>query len=115
MLDRLDRGDLAGAVERYDGPLLPSSEAPLIVERRYHLDVALRTALLRRGTTAQLLRFADVHPADVEVLERAVAVAGPDDPGSRRPSPRSRWPSPTSGGRPRFGAAGGDRLIDEEG
>jgi hypothetical protein len=80
VLDRLDRGDLAGALERYAGPLLPSSEAPLIVERRYHLDVALRTAVLRGGTTAQLLRFAEVHPADVEILERAVAAAGPDDP-----------------------------------
>ena len=69
-----------GAVERYDGPLLPASDAPLIVERRYHLDVALRTALLRDGSTAQLLRFAGVHPSDVEVLQRAVAVAGPDDP-----------------------------------
>jgi hypothetical protein len=80
VLDRLAHGDLAGALERYAGPLLPSSDAPLIVERRYHLDVALRTAVLRGGTTAQLLRFADVHPADVEVLERAVAAAGPDDP-----------------------------------
>ena len=62
------------------GPLLPASDAPLIVERRYHLDVALRTALLRGGSTAQLLRFAGVHPSDVEVLQRAVAVAAIDDP-----------------------------------
>ena len=74
------RGDLAGAVERYDGQLLPASDAPLIVERRYHLDVALRTALLLGGSTAQLLRFGRVHPSDVEVLERAVSVAGPGDP-----------------------------------
>ena len=58
----------------------PPSDAPLIVERRYHLDVALRTALLRSGSTAQLLRFAGVHTSDVEVLQRAVAVAVVDDP-----------------------------------
>ena len=40
----------------------------------------MRTALLLRGTTRQLLRFAAVHPADVEVLSRAVAVAAPGDP-----------------------------------
>ena len=60
--------------------MLPASDAPLVVERRYHLDVALRTALLRRGSTAELLRFGRVHPADVEVLQRAVTVAGPNDP-----------------------------------
>ncbi len=80
MLERLRRGDLDGAVSAYEGQLLPSSEAPLIVERRYHLDVALRTALLLGGTTSQLLKFATVHPSDVEVLHRAVAVAAPGDP-----------------------------------
>jgi hypothetical protein len=80
VLEQLGRGDVAGASERYDSPLLPASDAPLIVERRYHLEVAMRTALLRRGTTGELLRFADVHPADLEVLERAVEVAAPDDP-----------------------------------
>lgn len=35
---------------------------------------------MRGGTTAQLLRFADVHPYDTEVLARAVDVAGPDEP-----------------------------------
>jgi hypothetical protein len=80
VLDHVSRGDLAGAVERYHGQLLPASDAPLVVERRYHLDVALRTALLHGGSTAQLLRFARVHTSDVEILQRAVAVASPDDP-----------------------------------
>jgi hypothetical protein len=47
---------------------------------RHHLDVALRTALLRRGTTAAVLRYNAVHPYDVEVLERAHGVASADDP-----------------------------------
>jgi hypothetical protein len=80
MLERLRRGDLDGALAAYEGQLLPTSEAPLIVERRYHLDVTLRTALLLSGNTRQLLRFAAVHPSDLEVLHRAVAVAAPGDP-----------------------------------
>jgi len=50
-----------------------------VVERRHHIDVALRTALLRDGSTAALLRYAEVHPYEVEVLERAVAAAAPGD------------------------------------
>jgi hypothetical protein len=80
LFDLLDTGDVANAAALYRGQLLPRSDAPLIVERRHHCDVALRTALLRSGTTAQLLRFADVHAYDTEVLERAIAVAAPDEP-----------------------------------
>ena len=80
VLDCLAHGDVDGAIDRYEGQLLPASDAPLIVERRYHLDVALRTALLRKGTTAQLLRFGRIHTGDAEVFERSIAVAGPDDP-----------------------------------
>jgi GAF domain-containing protein len=80
VLDLLDAGDVGGAARLYRGQLLARSDAPFIVERRYHCDVALRTALLRTGTTRDLLAFADVHPFDVEVLERALARAGPDDP-----------------------------------
>jgi hypothetical protein len=80
LLDYLDAGDVARATAMYRGRLLPQSDAPFIVERRHHCDVALRTALLRDGTTAQLLVFADVHAHDVEVLERAITVADPGDP-----------------------------------
>lgn len=80
LLACLDRGDIEGAADLYSAQLLPTSEAPLIVERRHHIDVALRTALLRGGTTGSLLRYVDVHPFDIEVIERAIAVATPDDP-----------------------------------
>jgi hypothetical protein len=80
VLALLDRGDVTGATRLYRGQLLPRSDAPFVAERRYHCDVALRTALLRTGTTRDLLAYADVHPYDVEVLERALARAGTDDP-----------------------------------
>ena len=72
-------GDVDGAGELYNGQLLPASDAPLVVERRHHIDVALRTALLRDGSAAALLRYAEVHPFDIEVLEQAVASARPHD------------------------------------
>jgi len=75
LLDRLRVGDVHGAGELYGGQLLPASDAPLVVEHRHHIDVALRTALLRDGSAAGLLRYAEVHRYDVEVLERAVAAA----------------------------------------
>lgn len=80
LMDHLGAGRVAEAAELYRGQLLPVSDAPLIVERRHVLDVALRSALLGRGDAASLLRYADVHPHDVTVLERAVAVTADDDP-----------------------------------
>lgn len=80
LLERLDRGDVEGAARLYAGQLLPDSEAPLVAEHRQHLDVALRTALVHRGTSSAALRYGAVHPYDVEVLERARALASSDDP-----------------------------------
>jgi hypothetical protein len=80
LVDRLHNGDVAAAAREYSGQLLPHSEAPFVSEHRHHIDVALRTALLRTGTPADLLRFVAIHPSDLEVIERAAAMAEPDDP-----------------------------------
>lgn len=72
LIDRLDQGDLPGALALYTGQLLPRSDAPFIVDRRHHCDVALRTGVLDTGSVGDLLAFATVHPWDVEVLEAAV-------------------------------------------
>ena len=42
--------------------------------------MALRTALLRDGTSTAVLRYTSVHPYDVEVLERVGALRPADDP-----------------------------------
>ena len=78
--ERLERGDVDGAARLYAGQLLPASEAPFVVELRHELDVALRTALLRAGTTAAVMRFTTVHPYDSEVLERIGTLVPLDDP-----------------------------------
>lgn len=70
-------GDLETATRCYRGRLLPGTESPYLVDLGHHVDVVLRRRLLAAGTAEQLLRFAAVHDADVEVLERARAVAVP--------------------------------------
>ncbi|MFT4288554.1 GAF domain-containing protein [Nocardioides sp.] len=51
-------GRLGDAVDRYPGPLLPTSTAPGIVRLRESLHEELRTALLRGGDVEPLARFA---------------------------------------------------------
>lgn len=80
LIDRLDRGDLPGALALYKGQLLPRSDAPFIVDRRHHCDVALRTGVLDTGSAADLLAYATVHPWDLDVLEAAVDRAGAGHP-----------------------------------
>ena len=77
---RLQTGDIDGAARIYGGQLLAASEAPFVLELRHQLDVALRTALLRDGTSSAVLRYTSVHPYDVEVLERVGTAVSPDDP-----------------------------------
>jgi hypothetical protein len=77
---RLEAGDVENAARLYDGQLLPTSEAPFVVELRHELDVALRTALLRHGTAPATLRYTSVHPYDVELLERVGDIVPVDDP-----------------------------------
>ncbi len=79
MLDALRRDDLRHALDRYAGQLLPFSESPFVTDLRHHVDVSLRTSLLQRGLPLQLLRYADVHPFDAEILERAAEQVGASD------------------------------------
>jgi hypothetical protein len=80
LLEDLARGDVASAAGRYTGQLIPGSEAPFVVDHRHHVDVALRTALLRVGDAAGVLRYTAVHPYDIEVLERSHVLTPADDP-----------------------------------
>jgi hypothetical protein len=78
--ERLERGDVEGAARLYAGQLLPASESPFVVDLRHELDVALRTALLRDGTSTSVLRYTSIHPYDADVLERVGALMPLDDP-----------------------------------
>jgi len=55
----LARGLVAEAVELYAGPLLPTSQAPGVVELRESLHSRIRAAVVAERDPALLLRFAD--------------------------------------------------------
>ena len=55
----LRRGELAGALSTYRGPVLPHSESPGVARIRGRLHDRLRAAVLSQGDAAALLRWAD--------------------------------------------------------
>jgi hypothetical protein len=57
----LARGQVAAAVEKYAGPLLPASEAPGVVELRESLHARIRSAVVAERDPELLLRFADTE------------------------------------------------------
>ena len=79
VLEALERGDTATAVERYRGPLLPLSEAPGVVAWRAHLEVAVREAVLAAARPEYALRYGERAPFDTEVHEHALRLLGPGD------------------------------------
>lgn len=72
----LERGDVAGAVRAYPGPLLPTSDAPAVVERRRRLEVEMRSAVLAATDPAVLQTYAsDAGFDDLAVWERLARLA----------------------------------------
>ncbi len=80
VLASIERSDLERATTLYRGELLPTSESPYIIDTRRHLEVALRNVLLASGTAEQLLRYAHVHPFDLDTLLAAGNRAIPGTP-----------------------------------
>ncbi len=70
VLHRLRAGDVAGAVERYGGELLPGTESPALAEYGHFLTVALRNALLSDPHPAAVHRYLELAPHDLDVLGR---------------------------------------------
>jgi hypothetical protein len=68
VLHRLRVGDVAGAVERYGGELLPGSEAPALVEFSYFVTVAVRNALLSDPQPVAVQRYLERAPHDLDLL-----------------------------------------------
>lgn len=62
MLQALEHRDLAAALDRYQGPVLPHSEAPFLEARSRHLDAALEHAVSTYGSTNDRFRLARFHP-----------------------------------------------------
>ena len=90
----LAAGRLAEALDRYPGPLLPGSEAPLVVEARQRLDDGLREAILASGSS-------DCSRRGSEPFRRGRRRGLP---GAGRPA-RRRRPAPARGDQPAPAAA----------
>jgi len=68
VLGRLRAGDVAGAVERYGGELVPGSEGPALVEFGYFVTVAVRNALLSDPQPVAVQRYLERAPHDLDLL-----------------------------------------------
>ena len=68
VLHRLRVGDIAGAVERYGGELLPGSESPALAEFGHFVTVAVRNALLSDPHPAAVQRYLELTPHDLDIL-----------------------------------------------
>jgi hypothetical protein len=68
VLHRLRAGDVAGAVERYGGELLPGSESPALAEFGHFVTVAVRNALLSDPHPVAVQRYLELTPHDLELL-----------------------------------------------
>jgi hypothetical protein len=77
---RLHRGDLAGSLALFRGPLLPQSLAPGIEELRTVLEQDIRNTVLVGRQLNDLLRLAELLPDDPEVWETLAQVTPPEDP-----------------------------------
>ncbi|MEV1332319.1 GAF domain-containing protein [Micromonospora costi] len=83
--DLLDRGDPAGALDAYAGPLLPASDAPGVARLRRLIDGQLRAAVLATADPA-LLGAWTATPAGADDLAAWQALARALPPGApRRP------------------------------
>ncbi|MGP3919024.1 hypothetical protein [Nonomuraea sp. 10N515B] len=74
VLSLLAAGRGEQAVDAYRGPLLPSSDAPGIRMSSEHIEVAVREVVLRSGRPEPVLRYGELHPYDLEVHQRALAL-----------------------------------------
>lgn len=68
MLIAMDRHDVGAALDRYRGPIMSQSESPYLMSRSYHLEVALRDAVLDDGSPSALRRYCELHPDETDLL-----------------------------------------------
>jgi hypothetical protein len=107
VLNLLRRGQVAAAVDAYGGDLLPGTNSPALTELADYVAVAVREALLADPDPSAVVRFSELAPYDVEVLEVCLAALG-ERPHPAKPllkgrlAASGRWPvvgtnlSPTS-------------------
>ena len=76
VLELLRRGQVAAAVESYGGDLLPGTNSPALCELADYVAVAVREALLADPVPSAVVRYSELAPYDLEVLEVCLAALG---------------------------------------
>ncbi|MBO0844451.1 MAG: transcriptional regulator [Nocardioides sp.] len=89
VLEALRRGDAAAAIASYGGDLLPGTESPALVELGEYVAVSMREALLANPDPHAVIRYSELAPYDVEVLEVCLAALG-DHPHPAKPLLKGR-------------------------
>ena len=70
---------MKAAVAAYGGDLLPGSNAPALVELADYVAVSMREALLGDPDPTAVLRYVELAPHDIEVVERCLDALGTRD------------------------------------
>src|SRR3954468_7323358 len=89
VLDALRRGDAGAAIASYGGDLLPGTESPALAELGEFVAVSMREALLANPDPDAVIRYSELAPYDVEVLEVCLAALG-DRPHPAKPLLKGR-------------------------
>jgi transcriptional regulator of acetoin/glycerol metabolism len=80
VLDHVRRADVVSAVRLYSSDVLPSSEAPVAVELRTRVALAVRQLVLTTRNTEAAVLLSERHPHDAEVIEHALRLLPTDAP-----------------------------------
>lgn len=80
VVNALRVGNFDAAIRAYEGPLLPTSDSPLIAELRNWLDVALREGALRSLDVDAIARYLEHHPYELTVAEYLIKITSESDP-----------------------------------
>ena len=75
----LAHGNVKAAVAAYGGDLMPGSNAPALVELADYVAVSMREALLSDPDPTAVLRYVELAPHDIEVVERCLDALGTRD------------------------------------
>jgi transcriptional regulator of acetoin/glycerol metabolism len=89
VLEALERGDAAAAIASYGGDLMPGTESPALAELGEYVAVSMREALLANPEPRAVIRYSELAPYDVEVLEVCLAALG-DRPHPAKPLLKGR-------------------------
>ena len=76
----LERGFFREALERYPGPLLPGSEAPMVIDERNAIARSLREGIIGRGDPELMYAYVQKVPDDLEMWSALEVVLDEEDP-----------------------------------